>query len=191
MKGPYHVEMEFDLSGTALYIGRFQPFHLGHLEAICHILRKVDTLIIGVGSAQYSHTPENPFTAGERIAMIRLALDEAGISASKYYIIPIEDVNIHSLWVAQVRSLTPNFDTVFSNEPLTSTLFGEAGYVVESIPYFSRAEYSATAVRKRIVTGERWESLVPRSIVEYILKIHGIERIKALTQSDKISDQAE
>ena len=179
------------MSKTALYVGRFQPFHLGHLEATHYILERVKILIIGVGSAQHSHTPENPFTAGERVAMIRLALDEAKVDASRYYIIPIEDVNIHSLWVSQVTSLTPRFEIVFSNEPLTGTLFREAGRVVESIPFFSRAEYSATEVRKRMVEEGDWKSLVPSAVAEYIVQIHGIERMKALSKSDKVAARVE
>src|SRR6266700_8062812 len=64
---------------TGLYVGRFQPFHLGHLQAIKYILGRVDDLIILVGSAQHSHTHENPFTAVERITMIRRALKDAKI----------------------------------------------------------------------------------------------------------------
>lgn len=50
-----------------IYPGRFQPFHLGHLEVLKWGLNKVDELIVLVGSAQESHTLTNPFTAGERI----------------------------------------------------------------------------------------------------------------------------
>ncbi|MEM3079801.1 MAG: adenylyltransferase/cytidyltransferase family protein, partial [Thermoproteota archaeon] len=54
------------MSSRGLFIGRFQPFHLGHLKAVEYIINRVDEVIIGIGSAQYSHTLENPFTAGER-----------------------------------------------------------------------------------------------------------------------------
>ena len=63
----------------ALYPGRFQPFHSGHLEAVKHILKNTYEIIIMIGSALQSHTLRNPFTAGERITMVRLALKEAGI----------------------------------------------------------------------------------------------------------------
>ncbi|HDJ89497.1 MAG TPA: nicotinamide-nucleotide adenylyltransferase, partial [Thermoprotei archaeon] len=53
-----------------LFIGRFQPFHLGHFYALKWILSKVDEVIIGIGSAQVSYTIKNPFTLGERIEMI-------------------------------------------------------------------------------------------------------------------------
>src|SRR3972149_5821707 len=78
-----------------LLIGRYQPFHLGHLQCIQHVLKKLPEVIIAIGSAQFSHTLHNPFTAGERLTMIRLAMDEAKIDASKYYAIPIRDLRIH------------------------------------------------------------------------------------------------
>ncbi|MCD4800755.1 MAG: adenylyltransferase/cytidyltransferase family protein, partial [Methanococcoides sp.] len=44
----------------AFYIGRFQPFHLGHHSVITSIAEEVDELIIGIGSAQTSHEVNNP-----------------------------------------------------------------------------------------------------------------------------------
>jgi nicotinamide-nucleotide adenylyltransferase len=173
---------------TGLYVGRFQPFHLGHLEAIKYILGKVDRVIIAIGSAQCSHTLENPFTAGERVAMARLALDEAGISSEKYFLIPVTDTNVHKLWVAHVVSQTPAFQVVFSNEPLTVTLFREAGFNVESIPFFSRDMYSATEIRERILRSQEWSSLVPRSVALFIKEIKGEERLRYLSGSDKIKN---
>ena len=64
-------------------VGRFQPFHRGHLKAVDFALKHVDLLYIAVGSAQRSHEPRNPFTAGERIKMIKMALDEAGFDCRK------------------------------------------------------------------------------------------------------------
>ncbi|MGA3854978.1 adenylyltransferase/cytidyltransferase family protein, partial [Bacillus pumilus] len=69
-------------------IGRFQPFHKGHLEVIKKIAEEVDEIIIGIGSAQKSHTLENPFTAGERILMITQSLKDYDLT---YYPIPIKD----------------------------------------------------------------------------------------------------
>jgi len=65
-----------------LIVGRFQPFHKGHLHAVKRVLEEVDEIIIVVGSAQYSHRLDNPFTAGERLLMIRRALQEAEIPSS-------------------------------------------------------------------------------------------------------------
>ena len=57
-------------------IGRFQPFHLGHLEAVNFALSKVDQLYIGIGSSNKSNELRNPFTADERNQMIKSSLDE-------------------------------------------------------------------------------------------------------------------
>ena len=171
----------------ALFVGRFQPFHLGHLHAVKHILKKANELIILVGSAQYSHTLENPFTAGERVTVVRLALNEAKIDPASYYIIPVPDVNVHKVWVAHVSSYTPSFNIVFTNEPLTSRLFKEAGFKVEGIPFLDRDVYSATEIRRRILANENWIQLLPKTVARFIIKIHGPERITELNQTDKPS----
>ncbi len=70
---------------TAFIIGRFQPFHKGHLEIIKTILKDNDHVIIGIGSAQFSHTLTNPFTAGERYLMISNTLEANNIKISILY----------------------------------------------------------------------------------------------------------
>ena len=168
-----------------IYVGRFQPFHNGHLYVIKEVLEKVDELIIVIGSAQYSHELDNPFTAGERIAMVRSALEEAKIPSSRYWIIPIQDAPSHMVWVAQVEGFTPPFDIVFSNEPLTRRLFTEKGYKVEGIPLYKRGVYSATDIRRLMVNGGEWEEALPPSVCKVIEEIEGVKRLKDLSKSDK------
>ncbi|MEM2970843.1 MAG: nicotinamide-nucleotide adenylyltransferase [Candidatus Bathyarchaeia archaeon] len=168
-----------------LYVGRFQPFHLGHLGAIKDILREVDELVIVVGSAQYSHRVDNPFTAGERLIMIRKALEEAGIDHSKVWVVPVPDVHLHMMWVAAVKGYTPPFDVVYSNESLTSRLFKEAGYEVKAIRFHERKLYSSTEVRARMLKGESWETLVPKSVAAFLKEIDGVNRLRDLVKSDK------
>lgn len=167
-----------------LFVGRFQPFHLGHLSGIKASLDLVEELIIVVGSAEYSHSDKNPFTAGERIEMIRAALNGAKIDPAKYMVIPIRDVHIHATWVPFIVSQVPRFDIVFTNESLTSRLFRERGYRVDPIPFFDRTMYSATEIRERILKGENWESLVPKSVADLLVGFGGIERIRELAISD-------
>ena len=168
-----------------LYVGRFQPMHLGHLKAIQYILGEVDEVVIVVGSTQISHELNNPFTVGERISMIRRALEEAGIPPNRYWIIPVPDAGMHMVWVAQVVGYCPEFSVAYTNEPLTRRLFIEAGYEVRPIPYFNRGVYSATEVRRRMLNDENWEELVPPAVARFIREIKGIERLKDLAKSDK------
>ncbi len=172
---------------TGLYVGRFQPFHLGHLEAVKDVLSRVDDLIILVGSAQHSHTVENPFTAGERITMIRLALKEAGIDPALYTVTPLPDAEFHKVWVAHLLSQTPDFQVAFTNEPLTARLLKEAGVPIERIPFYHREIYSATEVRDRMLNGLDWTTLLPASIVAYLKSIDALNRIKEISLSDSPS----
>ncbi|NIO19779.1 MAG: nicotinamide-nucleotide adenylyltransferase [Candidatus Aenigmarchaeota archaeon] len=167
-----------------LLVGRFQPPHYGHLSVVKYALEQVDELIIVIGSPQLSHFVENPFTAGERHFMLKKALDEAEIQAEHYYIVHAPDINHNAIWVAFVVSLSPPFHIVYSNNPLVCRLFSEVGVKVEEPPLFNREKFSATEIRKRMRTGEDWQSLVPRAVVTCIEEIGGIERLSAVAQTE-------
>ena len=169
-----------------LYVGRFQPFHKGHLEAIKEVLDEIEELVIVIGSAQYSHNIHNPFTAGERLVMIRHALREAGIEYSKLWIVPVPDVHLHMLWVSALEGYTPRFNVVYSNEPLTRRLFTEAGYRVKSVRFFERKIFTSTLVRERMLKDQNWTTLVPKSVAEFINEIDGVNRFRDLNRTDKI-----
>jgi len=162
---------------NSLFIGRFQPFHNGHLHIITQILEEVDGLIIGIGSAQHGFTKENPFTAKEREELISLTLSNEGLKNFK--IIKIPDVNDDDKWVGHVSSLVPEFDIVYSNNPLVKTLFTKAGKDVRTFSFFKREECSGTEVRRRILNGEEWKNLVPKTIGKMV-EAYGIGRIKGL-----------
>ena len=152
-----------------IFVGRFQPFHIGHLAVIKQILDEMDEVIVVIGSAQYSHRLDDPFTSGERMTMIRRALREANVPDERYWIVPVPDVHRHMMWVAEVVGYTPKFDVVYGNEPLTRRLFIEAGFKVKSVPFHKREMYSATEIRERMLIGKNWESLVPKSVATFIV----------------------
>ena len=157
-------------------VGRFQPFHNGHLEIIKEILKKNSHVIIGIGSAQYSHTLKDPFTAGERHLMISSTLESEGIY--DFYLVPIEDVNSNPLWVAHVESLTPKFNTVYTNNPLVRRLFKEKDYQVHSLEMVHRDEWSGTRIREKMIEGKVWEESVAKIVADIIREIDGVKRIQ-------------
>lgn len=169
-----------------LLIGRYQPFHKGHLEVIKNILKEVDDLIIGIGSAQISHTLENPFTAGERMTMISNALRDAGVTRC-IYIIPIPDLWNNALWVNHVKSLTPAFQVVYTGNALAKRLFKENGMEVREQPLFNRSKFSGTEVRRRMLSGDDWKSLVPKAVVAVVEDTKGVQRLEDITRSEKIT----
>jgi nicotinamide-nucleotide adenylyltransferase len=165
----------------AFYIGRFQPYHNGHQYVLESIAETADEIVIGVGSAQLSHEPSNPYTAGERVLMITTALESVGCRA---YVIPIEDIKRNALWVAHVRSMTPPFDTIYSSNPLVVRLFQEEGATVLSPAMYERDSHSGTEIRRRMVRGDTWEHLVPASVIRVIHEIDGVERLRQIVRND-------
>ncbi|MGN0098462.1 MAG: nicotinamide-nucleotide adenylyltransferase [Candidatus Methanomethylophilaceae archaeon] len=168
-----------DYSAYSLVVGRFQPLHNGHMEVLCRCASESEHLVVGIGSAQYSHHPDNPFTAGERYLMIHNALEDEGIT--NYSIVPMEDLNRYSVWVAHVVSMSPPFKRVYTNNPLTKRLFQEAGFEVRNSPLYNREVYSGTEIRRRIVADEEWRSLVPDAVAEVIDDIDGVGRLKDIS----------
>jgi nicotinamide-nucleotide adenylyltransferase len=145
------------------------------LEAL---LNDYPEVIIAIGSAQYSHTVENPFTASERFEMIRRTLEARELR--RCIIVPVPDVGVHAQWVPHLRTLVPPFDVAVTNDPLSQRLFQEAGVKVDVRPLLNRSQFSGTEIRRRIVAEEDWEALVPREVVEVIKEIDGVGRIREL-----------
>jgi nicotinamide-nucleotide adenylyltransferase len=156
------------------------------LEAIKEVLTAVDELVVVIGSAQYSHNSNNPFTAGERLVMVRRALKEAGIDYTRLWIVPVPDVHLHMLWVSALEGYTPHFDIVFTNEPLTSRLFMEKGYKVKGIKFFERKRYVSTLIREKMLKDDTWTTLVPKSVADFITEIDGVNRLRDLAKTDKV-----
>ncbi|MGH9933655.1 MAG: nicotinamide-nucleotide adenylyltransferase [Nitrososphaerales archaeon] len=166
-----------------ILVGRFQPFHLGHLKAVKFAMSKVDMLWIIIGSAQKSHEPRNPFTAGERLVMIKMTLDGEKVNPKKWLAVPVNDVNDHSRWTDQIDLLIPRYDVVFTNDPFSTMLFRKHKKKVVKVPMLKRKFLSATEVRKRIASGKNWKELVPKQVAEMIMEINGVNRIKLMQPS--------
>ena len=170
---------------TALFIGRFQPFHLGHLATIRFALGKAHMLVIVVGSAQKSHEPRNPFTSGERIKMIRETLNAEKIDAKRIMIVPVPDVGDHSTWTHKLDALVPEYDLVIANDPFTLMLFRERGIKVLQAPLYRRSEMAATEIRKMMREGKHgWEKLVSKPVQNIIKEIDGVNRVKAIAENE-------
>jgi nicotinamide-nucleotide adenylyltransferase len=162
----------------ALLLGRFQPFHNGHLKVVKDVVAEADYIVIAIGSAQNSHSLEDPFTAGERITMISKVLANEGID--NYHLVAIEDIHRYAVWVSHVASQVPIFDIVYAHNPLSLRLFKEGGYKVVELELYEPNKYSGTEIRRRMMAGEEWRGLVPEAVAEFIGEINGVERLKSL-----------
>jgi len=163
-----------------LYVGRFQPFHRGHLELVRGILaeRPEADLLVAIGSAEQAFTWENPFTAGERYEMIDRALGEAHLG--RCAIVPVPDISRHALWVRYLEGLLPAFDRVYTHNPLTHLLFERAGYAVASPPLFERERHEGARVRTLLAEGKEVADLLPPAVDAYLRELNAADRLRRL-----------
>ena len=163
----------------ALFIGRFQPFHKGHLLFLQSICKQYDEIIIGIGSSQYSNTQENPFSYNERKMMIKESLDDIGLT--NYRTVSVPDIHNPPKWVSHVVSIVSDFDVVLSNNSLTKKLFSDKRYIVKKTPLFKREKYSGKEIRKRMICNKSWKELVPEAVKIIIKDIDGVQRVQGLS----------
>lgn len=105
-----------------VFLGRFQPVHIGHVEVIETALKLAKQVIVVVGSANQPRTIKNPWTAPERINMIRESINSDRIS---YTSVPDQQYN-DQRWVASVQLAVQN---VMSNRGWTDkTRVGIVGH---------------------------------------------------------------
>jgi nicotinamide-nucleotide adenylyltransferase len=164
-----------------LFIGRFQPFHKGHLKIIVDASKKYQEVLIGIGSSQYGNKSDNPFTATERKNMIEKSLNKIGVNNFKIILIP--DIHNPPKWVDHVLSIVPDFDIVLSNNSFTKQLFVDKGFKVKETPLYNKDKYSGKVIRKRIINGESWEDLVPQEVHDIIFKVNGEKRLKNIIKN--------
>lgn len=169
-----------------LMTGRFQPFHSGHLALARQALSECDELVIVIGSAQFNFIEKDPFTAGERVLMIHAALAEAGADLSRCYIIPVANDENNARWLANLRSQAPPFDVLYSGNAFVDHLAKtqDPSLAVKSPGFARKQDYNGTKIRGLIVSGKKWKHLVPPAVARVIESIGGVERMRALAQSD-------
>jgi nicotinamide-nucleotide adenylyltransferase len=170
-----------------LMIGRFQPFHNGHLCLTRQILKECSELIIVIGSAQFNYIYKDPFTAGERMLMIHEALLESLVDLKRCYIIPITNDENNSRWFAYLKSMVPPFNSLYSGNILVTNLTSSSSHkeirIIEP-RYERKMEYNGTSIRRKIANGEKWKKFVPASVYRIIERIDGVYRIRMLSESD-------
>ena len=165
-------------SMNGLLIGRFQPFHLGHLDALKFALSKVEYLWVGLGSSNKPIQKNNPFSAEERKIMITDSLDDSLKKRIRIY--PIPDLENHIKWIELIDTIVPKFDLVFTNDDLTRHLYSKRNVKTISIPFTRREILSGTNIRNMIISDQNWLELVPEGTRNLLTNIHVKDRLTGL-----------
>jgi len=161
-----------------LLIGRFQPFHLGHLDAVLFGLSRTENLFVGIGSSNKSNERKNPFSAEERTEMINSSIESSMIDRLKIFDIP--DVDNHEKWTFEIDQIVPKYDVVFTNDEFTKTLFEKREISVISVVLKDREKFSGTNIRNLITYDRNWRDLVPQGTRNVLDNINAKERLKNL-----------
>ena len=161
-----------------LLIGRFQPFHLGHLDAVMFGLSRTENLFICIGSSNKSNERRNPFSAEERKEMIISSIEPSMADRLKIFDIP--DVGDHEKWTFEIDKIVPKYDIVFTNDEFTKTLFEKREMNVVPVVLKDREKFSGTNIRELIAGNKNWQDLVPQGTRKVLDNLNAKERLKNL-----------
>lgn len=174
----------------AVWAGRFQPFHLGHVSFLDRICLTFDGPIVVAVIASSTSEPsdaysaeanlqhrvaKNPLTTWERLMMIRIYLEEKGLTNR---IIPIGIPRPDTYW-SMVRGFYPPKRVLcFSDRNTFETQKVEhwrsMGEAVRVFP--SEVGTSGTEFKEIVRSRGDWRALLPSETVEYFLSIDGPAR---------------
>ncbi|ARS65249.1 Nicotinamide-nucleotide adenylyltransferase [Candidatus Nitrosomarinus catalina] len=163
---------------NGLLIGRFQPFHLGHLAALQFAISKVDKLWLGLGSSNKPIEKNNPFSIEERKKMILSSIDDS--IQNKIFIFPIPDLDNHVRWIQNIDTIVPDYEIIFSNDPMTEHLYSKRNVQVIAIPFLKRDQLSGTRLRDLIKSDQKWDDLVPEGTKLILENLDAKNRLKIL-----------
>lgn len=169
---------------TMLIIGRFQPFHSGHLAIIKKYHLKGFFVKIVIGSAQKSYQKKDPFTKEERIEMIEKTLESHKLDNVKIIFVP--DTPNDGEWLDLIKKKVGDFDVLFTGNPWVKRLFKKEG--VELHEYDERFDrvkgLKAKNIRYNLIHSKSSKGL-PKAVFNHLKIIGAFDRLKDMHDSKK------
>ena len=166
-----------------VFIGRFQPFHKGHLSVIEAGFEQAEQIIILCGSAHQPRTVRNPWTFAEREAMIRGAVPKSKLK--QLHIAPLMDIVYNDeSWVKNVQATINGLVTAHHGLPHRLANIGLIGHSKDQSSYYlnlfpqwgsiaveSYKGISATPIREAILSNQAataYQQLLPVNVKDSI-----------------------
>ncbi len=156
-----------------VFIGRFQPFHLAHMQTIEIALQQSHYVVLALGSAQMERNIKNPFLAVEREQMIlsNFSLEEQ----KRIRFVHVVDVYNDEKWVKQVKSLVNGVIEPNSKVGLIGHFKDESSYYLRLFPEWIMVELdslkdsiSATPMREAYYRGEIQTEFFPVGTIQFL-----------------------
>jgi len=153
---------------VALIVGRFQPFHKGHLFLVKKALQKADKIVFGIGSANI-HDEYNPLNFNQRKKMLEIVIQKEKLEARVLKIVPLDDVYNDEKWLKNVREKAGRFDLVVSNSEWTNKILEKAGYKIWRLGYYRKDLYEGWRVRELIKAGKNFKNRIPAYLYPFLI----------------------
>lgn len=183
---------------TGVIFGRYQIFHLKHMEGVLAAKMRCNKLYIGITHPDvvaYAATSpldingvtkmDNPLTYFERMEMIQGALRDFGVKRKEFEIIPfpISQPDLITQYAPKDATYYMSICTPWDEEKYR--ILQSQGLKIEVLWRRNPEEMGMTGKEIReLITAENseWQQYVPRSVAEYIIG-HGIDcKIRRLNQ---------
>ncbi len=139
------------MTKTAVFLGRFQPFHIGHMSIVEKIFADYDSLILIIGSSDTSGTDENPWNLQEREEIIRASIPLE--LQEKTHIVWLADVPDDDVWCENLKTLLPPEVTLFTGNEWVRDICERHGIQTDWIDSYD-IDISGTKIREMIQKGE-------------------------------------
>lgn len=179
---------------TGVIHGRFQVFHLKHMEYLLAAKMHCKRLFIGITHPDDLHFAtsendthgyikrDNPMTFYERFEMIHDALIDFGVKREDFEIIPLPISQPE--YILQYAPKDATYFMSISDKwgEEKHQIFKNLGLEIEVLWHKSEEEkgITATQVREAIANDKEWQTMVPKTVYEYIIKHKIDQRIKTL-----------
>ena len=151
--------------GKALFIGRFQPFHNGHLDALRSILMSFKSVVIIIGSANKVDS-NNPWIVDDRIIMIQSIINQY----TNIEIITLDDIEgDDEAWLQSLQQKVGDFDVIYSGNDWVLDICKKHTIPCKKISL--RLPVSGTMIREKLSQKQDIKDFVPQVIYNYISEI--------------------
>ncbi len=156
-----------------IFIGRFQPFHLGHESVVRKALQLSDKVIVLIGSAYQPRTVRNPWDFNERETFMRSVFSQE--ENRRILAFPLLDYTYNNqLWIKSVQQLVAG---VVHNKIASKPKIGLIGHQKDStsdyltqFPQWEREEVanykniSSTEIRERYFNNQEFSNSLNSNI---------------------------
>ena len=178
-----------------VFIGRFQPFHLAHMQTIKIALKQCQTIILALGSAQNERNIKNPFTVFERQKMILSNFSESDQKRIKF--VHVVDMYNDEKWQKLVTSLVAEVVEPDNRVGLIGHFKDDSSYYLRLFPEWQLVELdslkdsiSATPLREAFYRGEIQTEYFPNGTIQFLQQFKNTTYYSQLQQKFHAADDS-